>query len=147
GNSDVDQRHNLVFYSWWDLPTLRRNGLWRALTRDWRAAQVAAFRTGFPYSVWGKTTGALINQRPDIIQPSKTLLAGRAPVQGGVMLLDKAGFAEPADGVLGNSGRNAFRGPGLWSLDLSVSRSFPLRMLRESGRFTLRADFNNAFNH
>jgi hypothetical protein len=147
GNSDIDQRHNLILYSWWDVPAARGSGLVRALTRDWRAAQVAAFRSGFPYSVWGQTTGALINQRADLIQPRQALASPAVSTDGGVRLLNKAAFAEPPDGVLGDSGRNVFRGPGLWSVDLSISRSFGLRPLGESGRITLRADLFNALNH
>ena len=64
-----------------------------------------------------------------------------------MVILNPAAFAAPPDGVVGNSGRNAFRGPGLWNIDLSVSRSFPLPFLGESGRVLLRSDFYNAFNH
>ena len=62
-------------------------------------------------------------------------------------VLNPAAFVAPPAGAPGSSDRNAFRGPGLWNVDLSVSRSFPLHALRESGRLTLRADFFNAFNH
>jgi hypothetical protein len=49
--------------------------------------------------------------------------------------------------MLGNAGRNAFIGPGFYSLDLSVARSFGLRWLGESGRLRLRADAFNVLNH
>jgi hypothetical protein len=33
----------------------------------------------------------------------------------------------PNNGAFGNSGRNEFRGPGIFNLDMSVSRAFPIR--------------------
>ena len=46
----------------------------------------------------------------------------------------------------GNTGRNAFRGPGLTNADLSLARTFGVRWLGESGRLTIRADAFNALN-
>ena len=51
GNSDFDQRHNLVFYSIWDLPAPFSGTKVGRVFRDWRFSQLAAFRSGFPYSV------------------------------------------------------------------------------------------------
>jgi len=146
--SDFDQRHNLLFYSWWDLPYSRASGALGALTRGWHLSQMAAFRTGFPYSVRSAATGGLLNQRADIIHPGQLWAsAGTPAAPGSVAVLNPAAFQAPPDGVVGNSGRNAFRGPGLWNTDLSVSRSFALPFFGDSGRLFLRADFYNAFNH
>ena len=147
-SSDFDQRQNLVFYSWWELPSARPTGVLGALTREWHFSQMAAFRAGFPYSVRSAATGSLLNQRSDIVLPNQIWAsAGTPAAAGSVAVLNRAAFADPAFGVVGNSGRNAFRGPGLWNIDLSVSRSFPLPFLGESTRALLRADFYNAFNH
>ncbi len=121
GNADFDQRHNLVFLSLWE---------WRGF----RLSQIAAFRSGFPYTV---TTGSF--NRADLI--ANPYLS--APVDGGERLLDPTAFREPA-GALGNTGRNAFRGPGLWNIDLSIAKTLAYR---ERWRFTLRADAYNVFNH
>ena len=56
-------------------------------------------------------------------------------------------FSEPAPSTLGTSGRNAFTGPGFFSLDLSLARSFTLPWLGESGRIRIRADAFNILNH
>jgi hypothetical protein len=61
--------------------------------------------------------------------------------------LNAAAFAEPAPSTLGTSGRNEFRGPGFYSLDLSLARSFPASWLGENGRMTLRAALFNVLNH
>jgi hypothetical protein len=63
------------------------------------------------------------------------------------MLLNSYAFGVPAATAAGTSGRNAFAGPGLVSADLSAARSFALPTLGAAARFTLRADFYNAFNH
>ena len=152
GNADFDQRHNLVFFSNWELPELFSSSNAAVVFRDWRFAQVAAFRTGFPYTVFAPSRAAfgqaqVINQRADIVDPALTQIGTGMPVPGGVVLLSEEGFAAPGRGLLGNSGRNAFRGPGLFSIDVSLSRSVPLSRLGESGRLTFRADVFNLFNH
>ena len=112
--SDFDQRHNFLFYSWWNVPSARPGGVLGALTRGWHVSQMAAFRTGFSYGVRSAATGALLNQRADIIQPSQIWAsAGTPAAPGSVAILNPAAFQAPPDGVVGNSGRNAFRGPGL----------------------------------
>ena len=46
----------------------------------------------------------------------------------------------------GNVGRGSIREPGLWNLDFSLGKSFPLP-IRESVRLQVRMDMFNAFNH
>jgi hypothetical protein len=134
GSSDFDQRHNLVFYSVWNLPAA------------FRFAQLAAFRSGFPYTVTAPTayTGDgewILNNRADVVASP---VAMDVPAEGGRRLLNPAAFREPLPGRLGNSGRNVLSGPGLFNIDLSLSRSF---RLRESLLLTLRADAFNFLNH
>ncbi len=148
GNADFDQRHNLVFFSNWEVPELLSSSKAAAVFRDWRFAQVTAFRTGFPYTVFAPERaafgqGQIINQRADIVDTNLTRIGKGTPAPGGVVLLSEEGFAVPGRGLLGNSGRNAFCGPGLFSIDVSLSRSVPLSRLGESGRLTFRADIFN----
>ena len=58
-------------------------------------------------------------------------------------IVNPAAFALPANGVYGNSGRNRFRGPGLWQADLGLSKKF-----RVTERFNLdfRTEVFNLFN-
>ena len=155
GNADFDQRHNLVVYSIWDLPGLAGSSKVASLFRNWKFTQIAAFRTGFPYTAFAASSafgggGQIINQRGDIADPSRTETGSGAPVPGGVRLLNPVvgeGFAQPGVSVLGNAGRNAFRGPGLYNVDLSVSRFFRPAWLGETGRLTFRADVFNVLNH
>ncbi|HYL39120.1 MAG TPA: carboxypeptidase regulatory-like domain-containing protein [Bryobacteraceae bacterium] len=152
GNSDFDQRHNLVVFSYWELPAPFANSKWGGLLRGWTAGEMAAFRSGFPFTVIGTSNaiagqGEILNNRPNILDPKQTLLPSPVPVPGGEQLLNPAGFAEAAPSTLGNAGRNAFIGPGFYSVDLSVARFFALPWLGEGGRLRFRADFFNVLNH
>jgi len=146
GNSDFDQRQNLVFFSVWELPHSTRAA---RILRGWRVSQMAAVRSGTPYTVFARTAASLnetiYNNRADLVLPQDATLARSVP--GGKLLLNPAAFRDPASGTVGNSGRNAFRGPAFYNLDLSVSRSFALHWLGETGRVTVRADAFNVLNH
>jgi hypothetical protein len=142
GNSDFDQRHNLVFYSIWNLP-----GRW---LRNWKFAQLAAFRTGFPYTVFassgaGPAGEVFLNPRADLVDAARA--ETDRPVAGGRQLLNASAFADPPGTRRGNLGRNAFRGPGLFNVDLSLGRTFSMPPLGEGGRVTIRADVFNFLNH
>jgi len=56
---------------------------------------------------------------------------------------DVTAFAVPAKYTWGNAGRNILRGPGLFTADLSLRRSFTLR---EGLRLTAEAQSFNALN-
>ena len=145
-NSDFDQRQGLVVAGIWAVPELRSGSHWGWLGRGWSVAVLGAVRTGFPYSVLSPLPpGPFINNRADIVNQAP---AGDClPAAGGRRLLNCQGFSAPVTGAIGNTGRNALRGPGLASMDLSVSRSFPVRFLGEGGRLNVRADGFNFLNH
>ena len=150
GNSDFDQRHNLVLLSILDLPGAPSGPRWvRAITRNWHFSELAAFRSGFPYTVLAPSTafagsGEILNQRADLVSTS---VNPATAVTGGRLLLNPANFSFPDPEQLGNTGRNAFRGPGLYNLDISLSRSFPVKYFGEEGRLTFRVDAFNLLNH
>ncbi len=148
GNSDFDQRHNLFLLGVW-----RSDGR-RWFTRGWETGYMAAFRSGFPYTVYSPITqapvfgqGLIVNQRADLLNPN-AFFSSAIPVSGGLAVLNPAAFAEPASAsAVGNTGRNAFRGPGLYNVDLSIGREFAVPFLSESSRLVLRADLFNMLNH
>jgi hypothetical protein len=152
GNSDFDQRHNLVLFSYWTLPVPFAASKAGILLRDWTVAGLAAFRSGLPYTVYGtssaiKGQGLVLNNRANLLDPSQAVFSNPAPVPGGVQLLNPAAFGPAAPSTLGNAGRNAFIGPGFYSFDLSLARSFGVPWLGEAGRFRIRADAYNVLNH
>ncbi len=153
GNSDFDQRHNLVFFAIYSLPTRVLNG--------WQISGLGAIRSGLPFSVYAPppivtSGGFLNNQRADLTALSLALSPQVSNIPGGKVLLNSAAFATPAPlttpdntliGRIGNTGRNAFTGPGLISADFSISRHFDLSSGNEKRKATLRADFYNVLNH
>src|SRR5437762_3154145 len=58
--------------------------------------------------------------------------------------LNPAAYVKPAPGTLGNSGRNTLEGPGMFQLDIAVSRTFPIA---EKKTIQLRAEAFNLPNH
>ncbi len=131
GRADFDQRHNVAGWVVASLPARLQ------------IAALAAARSGFPYTVYvpARET-SLINRRADLLLPDPAM---NQPIGGGRQLLNPFAFAEPAAGQQGTLGRNALAGPGLFNLDLSLSRSFRLRT--DSQRLVVRADAFNALNH
>ena len=145
GNSDFDQRQNLVGWSSIALPGPTEHRL-KPWLSNWSSGIVFGVRSGLPYSVYAGVTNCLpvCNTRANLVNPSA---ATYLSVPGGIQLLNPAAFSVPDDGTNGNSGRNAFRGPGFLSLDLSIDRSFPIRRLGEQARLHIRADAFNLINH
>ncbi len=149
-NSDFDQRHNVVAYAVWEIPAAFAATSAARVFRDWTFGGLTAIRSGFPYSPLAATpfngTGQYyVNNRAILVNPAQAVID--APVTGGVQILNPAAFAAPASGQLSNLGRNAFRGPGLYNADVSLSRRFRLANLGETGRLTVRADAFNLLNH
>jgi hypothetical protein len=125
----------------------------RFLTRGWQISALAAFRGGFPYSVFAPQpnfaygTAELEGQRANVVEPGAAMLSTPTQGPGGIYVLNPAAFATPAGVAVGNTGRNEFRGPGLYNIDLSLARSFAIPKLREGARITIRADAFNILNH
>lgn len=148
-NSSFDQRHNFFALGVWSAPSQ-----WK-LTRGWKVSGMAAFRAGTPYTVFATSTeplnggGVIFNQRADLIDPARAIFPEAAPAPGGIYVLNPAAFRQPDSGP-GTSGRNAFRGPGLYNADLSLSRTFRVPQfwrLRENALMTFRGDAFNVLNH
>ena len=150
GNADFDQRHNLVFYlsahsPGWGAPRLQR------LTEKWQVGLLGALRSGFPFSAFAPAQGGLnvtelVNNRAALIASPSTA-AISSPIDGGRQILNPAAFAVPAPGVVGNTGRNAFYGPGLFNADLSQGREFSVPRLNARRRITARLDAFNVLHH
>jgi hypothetical protein len=136
-SSDFDQRHNFVLYSAWEPPGAG------AFLRNWRLSLLSAFRSGFAYSVLAPSAGLFLNNRADLV--GEAWMDQQA--SGGRRLLNREAFRAPPSGRTGDTGRNAFRGPGLYNVDVSISRAFAFGLLGEGGRLRVRVDAYNVLNH
>jgi len=145
GNSDFDQRHSLVLYGIWDL-NLGRGRIADRVFNGWRLATLSAVRSGFPFSVYtaSPSSSALMNVRASVV-PSRDFYTDR-PANGGKVILNSSAFAVAPNGI-GDSRRNQFYGPGIYTVDLSLSRFWRTRYLGERGTIQLRVDAFNSLNH
>jgi hypothetical protein len=139
GLADFHMKHRLTFSGTYNLPTIPQVP---GLTRGWQVSAVGAVQSGTPISaILGADysgVGSPIVNRPDLI---------RNPNSGGRSVsrfFDTGAFRLPVRGSFGNSGRNVVIGPGLWNVDLTMTRTMRTSDLT---RVQLRADFFNAFNH
>jgi hypothetical protein len=146
GNSDFDQRQNFIGWASFELPDPRRTRF-APLFRHWSVAAIFAVRSGLPYSVFAGFTSCspVCNTRANVVDPSAIFQS--VPITGGVQILNPAAFAVPPDGQQGNTGRNAFAGPGFSNIDASCSRSFAVPRLGEKARLIARFDAFNFLNH
>jgi hypothetical protein len=143
-----DRTH--VFQMGWvyELPFLKdRNDALGTILGGWQVNGIWAWYSGTPYSIGG-TNNAMACQGCGAIytnfsgDPSPVGSAGSFTDT----YYDKSLFSQPSglglDGF-GTSGRNKFRRPTVWNVDLSIFKGFPVGRFRPE----LRLDFANIFNH
>ena len=140
GSADYDIRHTFTANSIYQLPFARNR--WYG---GWDMSGIFTARTGRPLTV-------LVTRASGVV-PSGQTQTQRANYVGGKdpyaenrradQWLNPAAFAVPASGTYGNSGRNAFRGPGLWQADIGVSKRF---RISEQINLDFRGEMFNLFN-
>jgi len=87
--------------------------------------------------------------RPNVVAPPvilnpRTGTAGTPPNVVGNVYFSPASFVAQSPGMLGNSGRNFFHGPGINNFDFAL---FKDTRVTESKMLELRFEFFNLFNH
>lgn len=166
GNSDFDERHRVVISPIWQTPWYKNGSDWqRQVLGGWTVSSIFTAHTGIPFSIYDESY--LINfytiprLTPDtpITQYHTGAAVPAGPPTCPNCLYSALTVPEPADigplnPTLGISDfgpypanmthRGAFRGPGAWNDDLSISKNFKL-----TERFGLdfRAEAFNVFNH
>ncbi len=161
GPSDFDVKHNFTFSGLWDLPIFRnrKDVLGKALG-GWQINGIVTAHSGFP---WTPHTGQCVRApgSQDFICPSRpTRYFGGALDdtsneafirQGGNFPGGGLAFFDPNNpgGLLRPGiGRNSFRGPKYFAVDLSVAKRTGLPGFLGEGAFLeFRANFFNAFNN
>jgi TonB dependent receptor-like, beta-barrel len=174
GPSDFDVRHSFKAYGVWALPFLRGKHDWVGkLAGGWELSGIVTASSGFPWTpvVGGSSCGVVVSGggvcplRPIAqIQPAATndtsnstfLGAGQFP-GGGLLYFtppplcdnDPASTVPPCPAVPPRPGvgRNIFRGPGYFSVDMTVVKRFGLpTFFGESAGIEIRGNFYNLFN-
>jgi len=114
----------------------------RIVASDWEVAPILTVKSAQFFSVLAGPDQALTTvpgQPAQLLSPSEY-----ATHQTVTQWLNPAAFGEPALGTYGNLGLNNLKGPGVFQLNLALSRSFPIA---EHKTFQVRAEAFNLPNH
>ena len=157
GPSDYDVRHNFVASGLWEVPFFnKRKDAAGSLLGGWNVSGILTAHSGFP---WTPVVGQCVSTRGPSICPARPVayfggagddssdeafLTGSNFPGGGARFFSTAaatGFQPP--GI----GRNTFRGPRYFSVDMSLAKRFGIpRLLGESTFFEVKGNFFNVFN-
>jgi hypothetical protein len=149
GLSTFDRRHTLSLNYEIASPVgkntpIPANGLAGKLLSDWTLSGSVTAQSGLPFTA--RVQGNQSNAAGAGSVGSGRAEATGAPLSGGQGLFFNLGaFTVPVPGTFGDAGRNTIEGPGLFSLNLSLARSFTLG--NERRRIEARVDATNFTNH
>src|SRR6266702_3804519 len=174
GPSDFDAKHSFTASALWDLPIYRTRTDWVGkVAGGWQVNAIMSAHTGFPWTpVTGQISSVPITSAATInpTRPSALLLQPSFDTSNSAFITPNFNFpgivrngnCNPANGPLQGSpyfnictpgppgiGRNSFRGPRYFGLDLSLAKQFGLpsvKFLGEAAKLELRGNFFNAFN-
>jgi len=168
GSAYFDQRHRIAISGTWEVPLARftSNSILKQVIGGWSFSPILTARTGFPYTIFdctnaiGYPSGAgcpmAMFYKPvgNVLGDSK----GKAlDVPNQIEYFNIAALAPYHDwtnpkvfysdyGPYPNymTGRNVFRAPGVWNMDMALHKSF---RFKEKYRVQLRFETYNTFNH
>jgi len=156
GDAEFDIRHRVTVAGNWKIPFGDKKGIFKALLGGWSLNPLFTARSGQPFSVFDSSA-----QQTDLNTPRATF-TGPIPRNGNGLVPTgpntfnyltftdaqlahtPMSFAPGASWPSNTSGRDAFRAPGWWNMDLGLYKDTKL-----TERFTLqlRAESFNIFNH
>ena len=153
GPSLFDATHRFVFSGTYVLPQWRSAGRpVGLLLNGWQLNTIASFSSGTPFTAYDSDNASMQGSSPEITgfysSRPNVLSNPNAGPHTVNQWVSRSAFQEltPASnpGQFGNEGRNAIRGPGVASVDLSLFKNFSLA---ESRRVQFRAEAFNVLNH
>jgi hypothetical protein len=167
GPADFDVRQKLAMYANWSLPE-PESGFARAFLGGWMLSGVMIAQSGTPFTVVCNNrafnpirdaSGAIIgnsgcdynadnfaNDRPNVpgFGDSKSGLSNDDFLNG---IFTASEFPTPAPGQQGNLGRNTFRGPRYFNVDMALVKSIRVPFAMGTGSdIQLRLETFNLFN-
>ena len=154
GRADFDRPHSLNLSYSYTLPFGKgqrylsgANGLTNRIIGDWTIGGLGIAQSGTVFSVTSarRTLGSTLNTYANY-SGDRTL--GSVVKDGrGVQFFkpeEVARFTFPGAGEIANSGRNAFRGPRFFNMDLSIVKPIPVT---ERIKVQFRTEMYNMLNH
>ena len=161
GNALFDLRHRFTFAGLWDIGLKNPRGWQKQVASGWTLAPIFVANTGAPFTFYDCTNAytscpyAFANGKIDY---SATSLIGTATPNNYQYLSQafltknfnsswfdpKTGISDVGKFPANMIGRNSFRGPGAWNLDLGIYKNFTIS---ERQRLQFRAEGYNFFNH
>lgn len=160
GSADFDIRHRISITGIWDVPAFRSGkGLAHQIFGGWQIAPIFTARTGSPYSIFDTTNAiqgsprAAFNTAVPVDSNTSTALPG-SPNLFSFLSFPSSNIINYTNPIYGYSdlpgfpvsmtGRNAFRAPGFWELDMGLYKTFSIT---ERVRLQLRGEAFNLMNH
>ena len=127
GPEDADRRFVLVFSHVWELPFgkgkpyMNKGGVADAVLGGWHLSGIETLESGLPFTPIVSNGGAILNANCCTLTPD---LHGN-PYSGAKTRnkwFDPAAYSIPAAYTFGTAGRNSLRGPGYFTVDLSLEQ-------------------------
>jgi hypothetical protein len=159
GRSSFNRPNRLVFSLVYALPSSYRNGFEHAVFGGWSLAAVGTVQSGDALTILNANSTNVFGISQDRAQLTGSCTKGQIITSGSVQsklnnYFDHACFTTPpiigADGVgtgFGNSATGIVNGPAQANLDLSLTRTIPVRWPKEGSSVQFRGEFFNVFNH
>lgn len=138
-----DRPHMLQMGFVYELPFARQSAKpIAAVVKGWQLNGIASWLSGMPFQIGGDN--GLLQQSGGFqsINVSGDPKGGFGEPGPDEQWYDPASFSQPGN-AWGNSGRNQFRGPSNWNVDMSLFRTIPFGHYR----MEIRAESQNVFNH
>jgi hypothetical protein len=154
GLSDFDVRHNLSINFVYDLPfgagrsfATKAKGIANELVSGWQVSGILSAQSGIPvspiFTFDQDRDGTTDNEQRPNLAPGVT----RIPTHiSKTQLFDPSVFVLPAVGFRGTLGRNVISGPGLFTFDPAIVKSFFFSS-DHSRSLQFRTEIFNVFNH
>ncbi|HKE21243.1 MAG TPA: TonB-dependent receptor [Bryobacteraceae bacterium] len=145
--SGINRQQNFQLYYVYQLPlgqghTLLNHGPAAWVVGNWQITGIISRFTGLPFTVGTNSNLNAPGQGNSASQSNPSVkILGATPNQP---YFDGNAFVNPPNGVLGSTGRDLLIGPGLFSMNASISRIFPFKEGRI--KFQLQGEAFNLTN-